>query len=317
MTNAWTYRRADRDDIVELASWRGAGSLGLRPHFHDEHQLVLVLSGSRSFRIEGETITVPAGHAALIPAGMLHAPMPTSDEETACLNAYVPASRACSSLQVVSIGARWQRVDEISPEHILEIAGDILSRAPSASTGRTDRSELGAALTESLAPIGAVAAGLGRSREGFSRMVRRELGVAPHAPQIQSMTIGQQKTAALPSTAASGAVLGLACVYGGFFGAGLGVILTAVLSVTEPNDIRAIKALKNLLATCVSLAATLIFIVQGAVRWPETLAMLLGAVAGGYAGGHLIRVLPAPVVRQFVIVAGAVMTVIYAARYWF
>ncbi len=121
----------------------------------------------------------------------------------------------------------------------------------------------------------------------------------------------------MPSTGISAAALGLACVYGGFFGAGLGVILTAVLSITEPNDIRAIKALKNLLATCVSLAATVIFIMQGAVRWPETVAMLIGAVIGGYAGGHLIRVLPATVVRQFVIVAGAVMTVIYAVRYWF
>ncbi|AUC97487.1 MULTISPECIES: sulfite exporter TauE/SafE family protein [Bradyrhizobium] len=136
------------------------------------------------------------------------------------------------------------------------------------------------------------------------------------APQIQAWTIGRQAGAALPSTGISSAVLGLACVYGGFFGAGLGVILTAVLSITEPNDIRAIKALKNLLATCVSLAATVIFIVQGAVRWPETVAMLIGAMIGGYAGGHLIRVLPATVVRQFVIVAGAVMTVIYAARYW-
>ena len=45
MTNAWTYRRADRDGIVELASWHGAGSLGLKPHFHDESQIVLVLSG--------------------------------------------------------------------------------------------------------------------------------------------------------------------------------------------------------------------------------------------------------------------------------
>lgn len=45
--------------------------------------------------------------------------------------------------------------------------------------------------------------------------------------------------------------------------------------------------------------------------------MLLGAMAGGYAGGHLIRVLPATIVRQFVIVAGAAMTVLYAARYWF
>ncbi|MGY4479630.1 sulfite exporter TauE/SafE family protein [Bradyrhizobium sp. USDA 3364] len=136
-------------------------------------------------------------------------------------------------------------------------------------------------------------------------------------PQIQGRTHGRQTGAALPSTGASSAALGLACVYGGFFGAGLGVILTAVLSITEPNDLRAIKALKNLLATCVSLAATLIFVVQGAVRWPETLAMLLGAMVGGYAGGHLIRILPARIVRQFVIVAGAVMTVIYAVRYWF
>lgn len=137
------------------------------------------------------------------------------------------------------------------------------------------------------------------------------------APQIQAWTVGRQNAAALPSTGASSAVLGLACVYGGFFGAGLGVILTAVLSITEPNDIRAVKALKNLLATCVSLAATVIFIVQGVVRWPETAVMLLGAMVGGYAGGHLIRILPAQIVRQFVIVAGTVMTVIYAARYWF
>jgi uncharacterized protein len=136
-----------------------------------------------------------------------------------------------------------------------------------------------------------------------------------YAPQIQARTIAP-RNAALPSTSSSAAVLGLACVYGGFFGAGLGVILTAVLSITEPNDIRAVKALKNLLATCVACAATLIFVMQGAVRWPETAAMLLGAIIGGYAGGHLIRVLPGHIVRQFVIVAGAAMTAIYAARYW-
>ena len=181
MTNAWTYRRADRAGIVELASWRGAGSLGLRPHFHDEAQIVLVLSGSRAFRINGATVTVPAGHAALIPAGWLHAPIPTTDEKTVCLNAYVPANRACSSLRITTVGNRWQRVDEISTEDILEIAGDTQSHAPSSPAGYTDRAKLGVALTESAEPIGDIAAGLGRSREGFSRLVRRELGVAPHA----------------------------------------------------------------------------------------------------------------------------------------
>ncbi len=110
--------------------------------------------------------------------------------------------------------------------------------------------------------------------------------------------------------------LTLASIYGGFFGAGLGVILTAVLSITEPNNLRAIKALKNLMASCVALASTAIFIVEGAVRWPETSAMLLGALVGGYGGGSLIRVLPAAYVRWFVIAAGTVMTVIYARLYW-
>ena len=134
------------------------------------------------------------------------------------------------------------------------------------------------------------------------------------APRIQIWTARSHK-GSLP-IGLSTTFLGLACIYGGFFGAGLGVILTSVLSTTEPNDLRAIKALKNLLATCVSLVATIIFIIQGAVRWPETGAMFLGAIAGGYGGGYLIRVLPARYVRQFVIAAGIVMTIIYAKKFW-
>jgi uncharacterized membrane protein YfcA len=119
-----------------------------------------------------------------------------------------------------------------------------------------------------------------------------------------------------PSRGLGPSVLGLSSIYGGFFGAGLGVILTAVLSIADPNDIRRVKALKNLLATSVSMAAVVIFIVQRAVHWPETLTMLSGALVGGYLGGYLVRVLPAIVVRWFVILTGAVMTVVYAVKYW-
>lgn len=108
-----------------------------------------------------------------------------------------------------------------------------------------------------------------------------------------------------------------ASIYGGFFGAGLGVILTAVLALAEPNDIRKVKVLKNLFATAVSLAAITLFIVQGVVQWRETSVMLAGALLGGYAGGLLVRVLPAQIVRWFVIVAGIVMSIVYAWRYWF
>lgn len=136
------------------------------------------------------------------------------------------------------------------------------------------------------------------------------------APQVQSWA-ADRRAGAAPSRVWGLAVLGGASVYGGFFGAGLGVILTAIIAIAEPNDIRKVKVLKNLLATSVSIAAVAIFIVEDAVRWHETLSMLFGALIGGYAGGHLIRILPARIVRHGVVIAGTVMTVIYAARYWF
>jgi len=112
------------------------------------------------------------------------------------------------------------------------------------------------------------------------------------------------------------ATLTCAAVYGGFFGAALGIILTAVLALAEPDDIRKVKVLKNMLATAVSLAAITIFIIQDAVKWQETSIMLAGALPGGYAGGMLVRVLPAHIVRWCVIAAGMVMSLIYAQRYW-
>jgi uncharacterized membrane protein YfcA len=136
------------------------------------------------------------------------------------------------------------------------------------------------------------------------------------APQIQARGSHRHDISEASSSQVSNGVIAVACVYGGFFGAGLGVILTAVLSITEPNDIRAIKALKNILASCVAIASTIIFIVQGAISWPETIMMMIGALFGGYGGGYLIRVLPGIYVRRFVILAGAVMSLIYALRYW-
>jgi len=105
-------------------------------------------------------------------------------------------------------------------------------------------------------------------------------------------------------------------IYGGYFGAGLGVMLLAVLSITGREDIRAANALKNVLATATSLATIAIFIMHGLIRWPETLVMLAGAVIGGILGGRLIAILPAGVVRTAIITLGVVMTLIYAWRYW-
>lgn len=105
-------------------------------------------------------------------------------------------------------------------------------------------------------------------------------------------------------------------IYGGYFGAGLGVMLLAMLSVTGHEDVRQANVLKNVLATAVSAVTIAIFVVQGVVRWPETVVLLAGAIPGGFLGGRLIAILPPSAVRTIIIAVGAAMTLAYAWRYW-
>ncbi len=108
-----------------------------------------------------------------------------------------------------------------------------------------------------------------------------------------------------------------ATIYGGYFGAGLGVMLMAVLTITGREDLRSANALKNLCSTVANLTAVVIFVARGLISWPETLVMLAGAVLGGLLGGRLIAVLPAPAVRAAIIAIGTLMTLIYGWRSWF
>jgi uncharacterized protein len=105
-------------------------------------------------------------------------------------------------------------------------------------------------------------------------------------------------------------------VYGGYFGAGMSVMLLALLSVSRGDDFRATNVLKNLMSGLTSFVAVVVFVVQGVVAWPATLVMMAGALVGGFAGGRLVRLLPPAPVRAIVVAAGAVLTVVYAWRYW-
>jgi uncharacterized membrane protein YfcA len=66
----------------------------------------------------------------------------------------------------------------------------------------------------------------------------------------------------------------------------------------------------------VSAVTIMVFVIRGVISWPETTVMLVGAVGGGFLGGHLIAVLTPATVRAIVILAGTVMTLVYAWRYW-
>ncbi len=112
------------------------------------------------------------------------------------------------------------------------------------------------------------------------------------------------------------ALLAPTAVYIGYFGAGAAVMLLAILSLGHDRDFRTANALKNLLAGVTSVIAVVIFVVSGSVAWPQTIAMMAGAFAGGYAGARLARVIPAAFLRVVVIVVGCVVTAVYARRYW-
>lgn len=105
-------------------------------------------------------------------------------------------------------------------------------------------------------------------------------------------------------------------VYGGYFGAGMSVMLLALLSVSRTDDFRTTNVLKNLLAGLTSSVAVIIFVFQGIVAWVPTLTMMAGALIGGFVGGRLVRVLSPGVVRGIVIAAGSILTLVYAWRYW-
>ncbi len=105
-------------------------------------------------------------------------------------------------------------------------------------------------------------------------------------------------------------------VYGGYFGAGQGIMLLAILSLLHYDNHRQINALKNLLSSFVSAATLVIFVAKGMVSWPETLVMLSGAMCGGLAGARLLSVISAQAVRRTVISVGCIVSVVYAWKYW-
>ena len=105
--------------------------------------------------------------------------------------------------------------------------------------------------------------------------------------------------------------------YGGYFGAGVGILMLGVFSLATGGEYRAANVAKNFVSSLNGLAATLVFATQGAVLWPQTLALAAGTIGGGLIGAYVARIIPRNVVRVFVVLVGAALTIAFARRYWF
>jgi len=96
--------------------------------------------------------------------------------------------------------------------------------------------------------------------------------------------------------------------YGGYFGAGNGIVMLAVLSLLGLTDIHQMNGLKNFFAVCINVIASFYFILYGPVHWPAALVMTIGAIAGGYGGAGLARRMGRRFARGAVIFIGLAMT---------
>ena len=137
----------------------------------------------------------------------------------------------------------------------------------------------------------------------------------PIGAWLGRLSFGKSKTTLHPNAVGLGMIVPVS-IYGGYFGAGVGVLLIAALSVANGGDYRAANVTKNLVGSLNNLVAALVFASQGIVAWIPALLVAIGGVGGGLAGAHLARILPVGAARGLVIGFGALLTGIYAWRYW-
>ena len=93
-------------------------------------------------------------------------------------------------------------------------------------------------------------------------------------------------------------------IYGGYFGAGMSIMMLSILGLVGMTDILEMSAMTSLLALCINGAAGLLFIQAGMIRWPYAVAMAAGSVFGGYGAAGVARRIGRTHVRRFVILVG-------------
>jgi uncharacterized membrane protein YfcA len=93
-------------------------------------------------------------------------------------------------------------------------------------------------------------------------------------------------------------------VYGGYFGAGIGILMLASLGLIGLSDIHEMNALKTVLASLINLVASVQFVTAGLIDWPKTGLMTAGALVGYFVGSHFSQRIPQPRIRQLISATG-------------
>ena len=106
----------------------------------------------------------------------------------------------------------------------------------------------------------------------------------------------------------------MVALYGGFFGAGIGILMLASLGLLGLTDIHRMNGLKNLAAVCINGLAAITFTLAGRVDWPHALVMMAGGILGGFAGAGMAMRLGQAIVRRLVIAIGLTISAVLIGR---
>jgi uncharacterized membrane protein YfcA len=118
----------------------------------------------------------------------------------------------------------------------------------------------------------------------------------------------RRRTITLQSVVFAGAV------YGGYFGAALGVMYVAALALILDESLNRINALKNVLSASVGLVTVVVFAIFAPIHWGAALTLAPATVVGGYAGARLARRLPARVLRAIIVTFGTAIGLVLLYR---
>lgn len=110
------------------------------------------------------------------------------------------------------------------------------------------------------------------------------------------------------------AILFLSSIYGGYFGAGLGIILLGIAQIIGYSYFHQANSLKNLLATSFTLISVIVFGVGGLIHWPAAITMMISSSIGGYFGGRLAKHVNPSVLRVAVTLFGLFLSASYFWR---
>ena len=97
--------------------------------------------------------------------------------------------------------------------------------------------------------------------------------------------------------------------YGGYFGAGMGILMLGSLSIMGMRDIHKMNALKTPLQAVINMTAFVLFAIKGLVSWPSALVLCIGAITGGYGGARLAKRVDPKILNACIVALGLIVSV--------